>query len=245
MLSIMHPYEIISIASHLEYTIAMLFIFREKVHSAPWVQDKQLWVCVSITVPSHKSGYGFGMVTATVCLSSIFFFFPGTYILQLSSYPFQNVFCLFPHFLIKIFLAALDLGLHIASIIPSTALALMADMQPGLYFECEWTAVHFFGWVQSWPCWSLWGFCLWLLWSLTSSLCLKWVSESCLWQQLKPRDLTKCICKAGIAGNTVSSAYVMRQVNLSCGCPMVVTYTCVQIWHLFIKWLQWKVILFI
>lgn len=52
----------------------MLFIFREKVHSAPWVQDKQLWVCVSITVPSHKSGYGFGMVTATLSLSSTFFF---------------------------------------------------------------------------------------------------------------------------------------------------------------------------
>lgn len=164
---------------------------------------------------------------------SVFYFllFLGTYILQLSSYPFQNVFCLFPHFLMKVFLIALNLGVHIASIIPSMALALMTAMQS----DCEWTAVHSFGRVQSRPCWSQWGFCLWLPWGLTFGLCLKWVSESSWWQQLKPRDLTKCVCKVGMA---VSSAYVTRQVNISCRCPMVVTYTCLQMQDLFINWQQ-------
>lgn len=178
---------------------------------------------------------------------SFIFFFLGTYILRWSSYPFQNVFCLFPHFFMKIFLAVLHLGLRIASIIPSMAFAWVTAMQSGLYFNCEWTATHFFGWGQSWPCWSRWGSCLWLPWGLTCSLCFKGVSESSKWQQLKPRDLSwlNVFCKAGIAGNTISSSYAVREVNMSCGCPMVVTCTCLQMWDLSLNCWQWKVIPFI
>lgn len=33
----------------------------------------------------------------------------------------------------------------------------------------------------------------------------------------KAMDLVKSVCKAGIAGNSASSAYVMREVNVSSG----------------------------
>lgn len=52
---------------------------------------------------------------------------------------------------------------------------------------CLWENNHSFIWVSAILLKSEeWGFCLWLPWLLTFNLCLKPVSESPQWQQLKP-----------------------------------------------------------